>query len=420
MSIVPHKSVSIDLAPHQLKALGEMHNGSVLKGGVGTGKSRTALAYYFNKVCGGSLEIDSFGLPGEFAKPKDIYIITTAKKRDSLDWEEEALAFRIGRDSEVSWGGVQLVVDSWNSITEYSEISGAFFIFDEQRLVGSGAWVKAFLQIAKNNEWIILSATPGDTWMDYIPIFLANGFYKNRTEFIREHVIYKPFSKFPKIDRIIGQAKLESLRRKVLVEMPYARHTTRHVLQIMVGYDELLFDRVVVDRWHVYEDRPLKDIGEMFAVMRKVVNSDPSRLGAVMELMEKHPKLIIFYNFNYELDALRILMQTLNQTYSEWNGQKHEAIPSADSWVYLVQYTAGAEGWNCIETDSVIFYSLNYSWKINEQAKGRTDRLNTPFKDLYYYILRSNSKIDISINKAIATKRNFNESDLGIDWELAA
>jgi hypothetical protein len=412
--------MAVELAPHQLKALGEIHNGAVLKGGVGTGKSRTALAYYFNKVCGASLEADSFGLLGEMSTPKDVYVITTAKKRDSYDWEHEAHEFRVATDPEISWGGVKLTVDSWNNITEYADTTNAFFIFDEQRLVGSGAWVKAFLKIAQANQWIILSATPGDTWLDYIPIFLANGFYKNRTEFIREHVVYAPFSKYPKVERILGTNKLEEYRRRVLVDMPYPRHTIRHVRQIIVDYNKDLMARVMDDRWHIYEDRPLRDVGEMFLVMRKVSNSDPSRLGAVQELMEKHPKLIIFYNFNFELDMLRTLMATLNQTYSEWNGQNHDAIPEGDSWVYLVQYTAGAEGWNCIDTDAEVFYSLNYSWKINEQAKGRIDRLNTPFIDLWYYILRSDAKIDVSINKAITTKRNFQESDMKIDWKEAA
>lgn len=401
--------MNVDLYPHQLKALNEIHNGSVLKGGVGTGKSRTALAYFFIKECNGRLIINGKGELHPLQTPKDLYIITTAKKRDHKEWEGEAAAFGLSSDVSASFGGVKVTVDSWNNITEYTEVKNAFFVFDEQRLVGSGAWVKAFIRIAKANRWIMLSATPGDTWIDYIPIFVANGFYRNRTEFIRRHVVYNSFTKFPKVDRFVDTGHLEALRRRITVDMPYLRHTRRHVRNVIVNYDQLRFERVVKDRWNVYEERPIKDVVELFVVMRRVVNSDPDRLGAIMELLEKHPKLIIFYNFDYELEMLRVLGQSLMIQYAEWNGHKHEEIPKADTWLYFVQYTAGAEGWNCTETDTIVFFSLNYSYKLREQGMGRIDRLNTPFEDLYYYVLRSNSPIDNAIVKALATKQNFNE-----------
>lgn len=391
-----------------------MRDGAILKGGVGTGKSRVAMAYFVERVCGGFHEPNAF-VP--FTDPRDIIVITTAKKRDDRDWEGEAAAYGISTDREKSFGGVTITVDSWQNIGNYTEVKDAFFVFDEQRLVGAGAWVKAFYKIAENNRWILLSATPGDTWMDWIPVFVANGYYENRTQFIREHVVYKRFVKFPVVDYFVNTAKLQRLRGKLIVDMPYERHTIRHVLQTIVPHDEEMFKRVWKDRWHVYEDRPLKDVGEMFLVGRKVVNSDTARIGEVMRIMEKHPRLIIFYNFNYELDALRAMVTTLGYPAAEWNGHKHEPVPDTSKWVYLVQYTAGAEGWNCTATDAMVFYSLNYSWKINEQAKGRIDRLNTEYTDLWYYILRSSSEIDRLITKALAQKKSFNEPKI---WDLAA
>lgn len=408
--------MAVELGPHQLKAVEELKNGSVLKGGVGTGKSRTALAYFFLKECGGSLRINGKGDFGSMSSPRDLYIVTTAKKRDKKEWEKECTPFALSTQRDDSFGSVLTTVDSWNNIGKYEDVKDAFFIFDEQRLVGSGAWVKAFLKIAKHNDWILLSATPGDTWLDYIPVFLANGFYKNRTEFIREHVVFKRWSKFPKVDYFIQTAKLDKLKQSIEVDMPYERHTRRHVRNIMVGHDKALFDRVVVDRWHIYEERPLKDVGEMFIVMRKLVNGDPSRLGAVMQLWEQHRKLIIFYNHDHELHALRTLAGIVNAPVAEWNGHRHQEIPEADAWLYLVQYTAGAEGWNCVETDAMVFYSLNYSYRMTEQAKGRIDRLNTPFTDLWYYVLRSNSMIDNAIVRSLAHKQDFNEKDMASTW----
>lgn len=494
--------MAVNLHPHQRKAVEEMHNGCVLLGDVGVGKSITSLAYFFEKVCGGDINGDW----GDVKTPMDVYVITTAKKRNKRDWNQEAYPFGISEDPEASRGGIKLTVDSWNNIGKYRDVKDAFFILDEQKVVGSGAWTKAFTHIAKHNQWILLSATPGDTWLDYIPIFVANGFYKNRTQFKREHVVYRPFSKYPVVDHYISVNKLVKHKNAVLVDMPYERHTKRHGKIVKVDYDKDAFEKVVKKRWHVYEDRPLRDPSELFSVMRKVVNSDESRISMVNDLLQRHPKLIVFYNHDPELQMLRELGETLtdsqrmeastcspstssekpigtwtldtgmgemwvpNETspafdcqkcremrcdpvkhstpsseglleksttstttpslsrtkkftdeslqlpstsfaVAEWNGHKHQEIPKTDSWLYLVQYTAGAEGWNCIETDATVFFSLTYSYKQFYQSHGRIDRLNTPYTDLYYYYLKSDAQIDRLVWGSLTNKENFNERD---------
>jgi hypothetical protein len=386
---------NLDLKPHQKLALTQLDNGKILWGGVGTGKSRVAVAYYL-KTC----------------PHLDIYVITTAKKRDSLDWDREFADIVIGKEPDATFGGV-LTVDSWQGLDKYKDIEHAFFIFDEQRLVGNGAWVKAFLKIARNNHWIMLSATPGDTWLDYIPVFIANGFYKNRTAFKREHVVYAPFTKFPKVDHYINEGRLLKLRAQLLVHMPYPKLTVRHDKTVFVSHNVDLLKHVLKNRWHIFADRPIRDIAELFLVMRRIVNSDPSRVQAIRKLLETHPKMIVFYNFDYELDALRALERIT--TIAELNGHKHEEIPETDSWVYLVQYVAGSEAWNCIETDTIIFYSLTYSYKHWEQGHGRIDRMNTPFIDLFYYIFRSRSFIDSAIWDSLKRKENFNANKFDLD-----
>jgi len=410
--------MAIKLYPHQLEAIEKMKNGCILKGGVGTGKSRTAIAYYYTKVCEGQIKVGDVGVTTEMKSPRDLYIITTAKKRDKKEWEGECAPFMLSNTRAFSINGVQVVVDSWNNIHKYSDIKDAFFIFDEQRLVGSGTWVKSFIKIAKENVWIVLSATPGDSWMDYIPIFVANGFYKNRTEFIRSHVVYNNFSKFPKIERYVEQGKLIKHRKDVLIEMPYERHTIRNIKDVIVDYDKETFQTVLEKRWNIFDDRPCRDINELFLVMRKLVNSDPSRIEAIIDIVLAHKKVIVFYNFDYELDILRTLEGALNIPVAEWNGHKHQEIPETDQWIYLVQYTAGSEGWNCTDTDATVFYSLNYSYKINEQAKGRIDRLNTKFVDLYYYVFQSDSLIDKAISKALSKKEDFQTWSIPDFWPL--
>jgi hypothetical protein len=396
-----HVRMAINLFEHQKDALEKLKSGSILVGGVGSGKSRTALAYYFIKECEGKIKINGKGGYSPMRKPKKLYIISTARKRDTLEWEQECAPFPLG-DTKVT-------VDSWNNISKYTNIKGAFFIFDEQRVVGNGVWVKSFLKIVQNNNWILLSATPGDTWMDYIPVFIANGWYKNRTEFIRRHVVYNNFTKFPKVDHYIDVARLVRLRDSVIVNMRYHKRTIAHDNVIMVGFDRELFNTVMIKRWNFYEKQPIKDVGELCYLMRRVVNSDTRRVDAVTQLLEKHPRIVLFYNFNYERDLLLELGEKLNIRVAQWNGHKHEPIPETEKWLYIVQYAAGAEGWNCIETDTIVFFSRNYSYKTTVQAAGRIDRLNTPFTDLYYYYLHSNSYIDLAIKKAFDNKRDFNE-----------
>ena len=391
--------MSVNLYSYQKDAILRMKNGSILCGSVGSGKSRTALAYYYTIECGGKLRDMN---PQPMKVLKNLYIITTARKRDTNEWEDELSVFRIPDE-------VKITIDSWNNIKKYISVEDSFFIFDEQRVVGSGSWVKSFIKITRNNHWILLSATPGDTWADYIPVFIANGFYKNRTEFLRRHAVYSYYSKYPKIEKYLEVGLLMKLREQILVKMNYVHEINKHNETVVVEYDRLLYKQIWAKRWDVFNDEPIENVSKLCYLARKVTNSDPSRSEAVRLLIIEHPKAIIFYNFDYELEILRNIDYPVGTLVAEWNGKKHEPLPKNDRWVYLVQYTAGAEGWNCIDTDTIIFYSQSYSYKTMVQASGRIDRLNTPYNDLYYYNIRSASPIDIAINRCLKRKQNFNE-----------
>ena len=396
----------ISLFDYQLDAVSRMRNGCILCGGVGSGKSRTSLAYYY-KEQGGVLGTKNYV---RMKNPKDLYIITTARKRDTLEWEGELSYFLLSTNPKVNGYKNRVIVDSWNNIQKYKNVTDSFFIFDEQRVVGSGVWVKSFLKITKSNDWILLSATPGDTWQDYIPVFIANGFYRNRTEFCNEHIIYSRFSKFPKIDRYINTGRLIRLRDRILVDMDFKRETIAHHEDIIVQYDISKYKETMRNRWDPYNNEPITNASGLCYILRKIVNSDESRQIALMDILESRPKVIVFYNFDYELDILKGLHYGKDVQIAEWNGHSHQPIPTSKSWVYLVQYTAGCEGWNCIKTDTIVFYSQNYSYKVMAQAAGRIDRLNTPYTDLYYYHLKSRSGIDLAISKALRDKKKFNET----------
>lgn len=375
--------MAITLKDYQKKAVQKMKNGSVLCGGVGSGKSITALQYYVQNE-----------------KDRKLYIITTAKKRDSKEWIAECLKFKL----------FDAVVDSWNNIKKYKDVYGCFFIFDEQRVVGSGTWVKMFLNITRKNHWVLLSATPGDVWMDYLPVFIANGFYKNKTEFKIRHCVYSPYTKYPKIEKYLDEETLVRHREEILVPMEFMRDTVRHDIWVKADYDKSIYHTIMKDRWDPYDNCPVQEMGKLMYLIRKVTNSDESRIQKLKEIILDKEYVIVFYNFDYELEAIKKCLGIIGIRYSEWNGHKHEEIPKCkEGWVYLVQYSAGCEGWNCITTDTIVFYSQNYSYRTMEQASGRIDRMNTPFKDLYYYHLWSCSPIDLAIHQKLKDKKNFNE-----------
>ena len=403
--------MNTELYPHQLEAMKKMHNGCILCGKVGSGKSRTALAYVYICELGGSLRINGIGTFTKPDFPKDIYIITTAKKRDTHEWEDEVAYFCLPTT-------VNVTIDSWNNIKKYKNVVGGVFIFDEQRLVGSGAWVKTFLKIAKANHWMLLSGTPGDKWEDYIPVFLANGFYHSRSQFKAEHMVFKPYLKFPVVDHYVGTKRLKFYADQVLVPMNYEHEIVKHKIDILCNYDKEKYKRVMKDRWDIYDDCPVEEMGKLCYLLRRVSNDDVSRLSNLSDICEEHFRLIVFYNFTYELNTLRKFFTDKGWEIGERNGEKHTEVPSGNRWAYLCQYTAACEGWNCITTDTIVFFSQNYSYKILAQSEGRIDRLNTPFHELYYYYFKCKSPIDLAITRALSQKRTFNEKIFmrGVDY----
>ena len=379
----------VELYDYQKEALTRMRDGSILCGKVGSGKSLTGLTYYL-----------------ENHKDKPLYIITIAKKRDDKEWQDDLTLL-----------GIDGVVDSWNNINKYIDIQDCFFIFDEQRAVGTGSWGKAFVKIARRNKWIMLTGTPGDVWMDYISVFLAHEFFKNKSHFIDRHVEYKPFSNFPQIKRYHYVEELERYRRRIIVPMRDTRTTQIHKVYVNCSHDKEFYNSVIKERMNPYTGQPIMNASEFTQVIRRIVNESPRRIENAKIHIESNPRIIVFYNYMYELDILKQLCFDLGREYYQWNGRKHEPIPDKDEWVYLVQYTAGAEGWNCITTDVELFYSLNYSYRIMEQSEGRINRVNTPYEELHYFYLKTPDTIDDAIQRSIKRKGKFNERNWARQFE---
>lgn len=398
------------LYDYQTDAIRKMKNGCILCGGVGSGKSITGLAYYF-LLCGGKIFDDDLE---RMTDPKDLIIITTAMKRDTHEWEFELIHFLLSPNKELNTYDNTVIIDSWNNIKKYKDYRDCFFIFDEDRVTGKGAWVKAFREIAKKNSWIILSATPGDKWEDYIPVFLANGFYRNKTEFIEKHAARQ--DRYYNITAYYNEGLLLKHKRDILVDMDFIRSTKAHHEYVACEYDMKKYKELIRKRWNVWTDEPMQNAGELCYCLRRCTNEDESRIVKTLEIAESHPRLIIFYNFDYELEVLKNAGWIHGTSIGMWNGHAHDPLPQTDRWVYLVQYLAGSEGWNCIQTDTVLFFSQSYSYRSTVQAAGRIDRANTPFRDLWYYHLYSKSGIDLAIYRALKQKKEFNERRFIEGW----
>ena len=380
--------LGVELYPHQKAAIKKLQSGCCLCGGVGTGKSITAYAFYLKNY-----------------RSRKLYVITTAAKRDSGEWDKDYFACGISNFIHSP------IIDSWNNIEKYVSINDAFFIFDEQKAIGNGKWGKTFIKIAKKNKWIILTATPGDNWLDYMNFFIANGAYKNKTDFYNQHVVLSPFCNFPKVEKYINTDRLIFAKDKLLVYMYMNKPAEREIKKIKVDYDMQLYFNTTKFRKNA-EGEPIKNASEYWYRLREIVNSHVSRIETIKQILTEHPKVIIFYNFNYELDLLLDAFKDSEYTVAQYNGFIHEELPQTDKWVYLVQYMAGAEGWNCVETNTIIFYSQSYSYKQTEQAMGRIDRLNTPFTKLYYYFLVSSARVDVLIRRCLENKKDFNISNI--------
>ena len=372
------------LYPEQEKALEQLHNGSILVGGVGSGKSVVAASYWLR------------------AHPdKQLVVITTAAKRDSMEW---------GKDIALAGGYYpeRFTIASWNTIDRFVKHKGCFFIFDEQHVSGGGKWGSTFLKITKHNHWILLSATPGDVWMDFANVFIANGFFKNKTQFYNEHVVWDPFTTYPRVKKYVNEGRLERMRRSLYVDIELERKTVRYHSDIRVQYDKERYDTAVKTRFNPYRNEPITHAGSLCYVLRRIVNESAHRIAAAIPIVEQYERLIIFYNFDYELEQLRTLAYLTGREHYERNGHRHDPLPEGREWIYLVQYNA-SEGWNCVTTNAVLFYSLSYSWRSMEQAEGRIDRLNTAYVYLRYYTIISDSPIDKAIRLALSRKKVFNE-----------
>lgn len=373
----------IVLDEKQEKALAELKpSGSILVGATGSGKSIVGLEWYRRKRS---------TLP--------LLVITTAKKKDSNEWIEEAAKLDIHN----------IEVVSWNTIQKYVSINNHVVIFDEHRAIGYGEWAKSFIAIAKNNDWIILTATPGDDWMDFAAVFIAEGFYRNRTAFLNAHVEWNPWVRYPKVLKWHNVWQLIEYRNLITTTLDYQRSALLHTFNIVTEYDKEAYTRALKTRWNPFNDEPIRNAAELCYCLRRISNETTSKLDILGEIFDAKKKLILFYNFKYELEMIRTWCSKNEILLREWNGEKHQDLPNGKSWIYAVQFIAGSEAWNCTSTDTLVFFSQNYSYRLMAQAAGRIDRRNTPYEHLYYYRLFTNSTIDNAINEALERKGKFNE-----------
>lgn len=379
--------MAVTFKDYQKRAINQMHNGCILCGGVGAGKSLTSLGY-----------IDKVYPSGT------VYIITPARKRNTGEWFDDI------RKNDMD--ETRFVVDSWNNLSKYKDVKDAFFLFDEQKVSGKGTWAKSLIRIAKSNQWILLSATPGDTYDDYATVLIANGFVRNRTTWYDEYCVTKSQPFFHIVDHK-NKDVIDMMIRRIFIKMDYQSDKKRIERVIPIQARSAGEEKeILMTHKAPGAQMPFTTFAAAIAYVRMNCYDKSKKTEALRKIIEKHKKIIVFYNFLSEKLEIERAAIDANVTINFYNGQRHDPIPDTDEWVYGVQYNSGAEAWNCITTNAMVFYSPNYSYKTMEQAHGRIDRVNSPYECLYYYMLLNELNIDNKVMNALSSKKDFNEKML--------
>lgn len=136
------------------------------------------------------------------------------------------------------------------------------------------------------------------------------------------------------------------------------------------------------------------------------------RYSMIKELLEStNDRMVIFYNFNAELEQLKVICEELDKPISQVNGSVKDLdnFENIDNTVLLVQYQAGAMGLNLQKANKIIYFSLTESSDLFEQSKKRIHRIGTT-QPCFYYILMCENSVEEDIYKSLLLKQDYNDA----------
>lgn len=136
------------------------------------------------------------------------------------------------------------------------------------------------------------------------------------------------------------------------------------------------------------------------------------KLEAFRDLVEStNDRLIVFYNFNAELEALKGICESVGRSISLVNGQGRDLLSyeNDNSSITLIQYQAGAMGLNLQKSNRIIYYTPPLSSELFEQSKKRIHRIGQS-KTCFYYYLTCKGSVEEKIYKTLAMRRDYTEA----------
>lgn len=392
------------LYEYQKKVIDKADSSWLFALGTGTGKTILSIHHYLKHYNGESL-----------------LIIAPAQKVLEGGWDREvqrvANFYNIQIQYDVMSYGV--LAKKWNLY------KGWFVIFDECHYVKNPTSQrgKAALNLTRiSTNFSLLSATPSSNgWADTINYMLMFNFYRNKTQFIKEHAIHET--------KFFGQKQIKVIadwKDQDKLKMLYQSISTKLSKDDCLDLPPLIFEDVYFKVSKEYEIIRKKRVLETengpiaYDTVMKLQHglrfyaNQKDKLSYTEMLAEStNENIVIFYYYQQEKDDL-VKVLAKNKKIYEVSGKVNH-LPSRDQWdelkntVTLVQYQAGAAGIELQYCNLVIFYTPTFSFQDYDQALGRAYR-NGQTKKVTVYRYITKKSVEEHVYRSLAEKKDFTES----------
>lgn len=138
---------------------------------------------------------------------------------------------------------------------------------------------------------------------------------------------------------------------------------------------------------------------------------NPAKLEAFRDLVEStNDRLIVFYNFNDELEKLSRIAWENHRPVAVVNGKQKDLLPyeNAPDSITFIQYQAGAMGLNLQKANKIVYFTPPLSSELFEQSKKRIHRIGQE-KTCFYYYLTCKGSIEEKIYRTLAMRRDYTD-----------
>lgn len=305
------------------------------------------------------------------------------------------------------------------------ELDDFALMFDESSLLQnkSSKRTKAAMKLAaRANELVLLSGTPVDGkyerlwtqlnmlgwpideklfWRQYVesettmcegfPITKVTG-YKNEERLVRK--MKELGCDFLKTDDVIDLPDQLFIR----IDVPMSEHYRKFAkVNIITAFGRDFVGDTV--------------LGDLTAKRQLAAAYSPAKLEAFGDLLDGTSKrLVVFYNFDVELEGLTAELENRHRPYGVLNGKAHDLSPffDTDDGVALIQYQSGAMGVNLQQADTCVYFSPPLASSLFEQSKKRIHRVGQD-KPCTYYELVSKGTVEEKIYDTLAMRRDYTE-----------